>query len=324
MRKLILIFAAAVALLAQRGGGGGSGSSVIACVGTPGNTLGSYRQQCQTTGGAIWACNNAAGCTTSADWVAVASGGATIPATTNVLKGDGAGNAADTKVAITAPATAATIQFAADNETVILPAGTLVPNSRTVNGHALSGNVTVTPTDLSLVIGTNTEAWSANLDAWSAIATSSKAASNAATTVNGQSCALGGTCTITTSVTHTISLNIDGGGSTIATGNTNLYLTVPDTAQGGFSCTIVGASIAADQSGSITVDVWKANDAIPTGSDKISASAPVTLSSAQKNLNSALTSWTTSVVPKDIFGFSVATAVTVTKAQVTIWCQKIP
>ena len=54
----------------------------------------------------------------------------------------------------------------------------LVPKTTTVNGHALTGNVNVTPTDLSLVIGTNTEAWSANLDAWSAIATSSKAATS--------------------------------------------------------------------------------------------------------------------------------------------------
>jgi hypothetical protein len=44
-----------------------------------------------------------------------------------------------------------------------------VPQTTTVNGHALSGNVTVTPTDLSLVIGTNTEAWSAELDALAAL-----------------------------------------------------------------------------------------------------------------------------------------------------------
>jgi hypothetical protein len=49
-----------------------------------------------------------------------------------------------------------------------------VPTITTVNGHSLSGNVTVTPTDLSLVIGTNVEAWSANLDSWSALATSTK------------------------------------------------------------------------------------------------------------------------------------------------------
>lgn len=53
---------------------GGSGSAAIACVGTPGNTRGTYRQQCQTTAGAIYACNNASGCTVAADWVASGSG----------------------------------------------------------------------------------------------------------------------------------------------------------------------------------------------------------------------------------------------------------
>jgi hypothetical protein len=47
---------------------------------------------------------------------------------------------------------------------------TPVPNTRTVNGHALSANVTVTPGDLSLVIGTNTEAWNAKLDSIAALA----------------------------------------------------------------------------------------------------------------------------------------------------------
>ena len=45
-----------------------------------------------------------------------------------------------------------------------------VPTTRTVNGHALSGNVAVTPADLSLVIGTNTQAWSAKLDTVAALA----------------------------------------------------------------------------------------------------------------------------------------------------------
>lgn len=47
---------------------------------------------------------------------------------------------------------------------------TAVPTTRTVNGHALSANVTVTPTDLGLVIGTNVQAWSADLDAVDALA----------------------------------------------------------------------------------------------------------------------------------------------------------
>jgi hypothetical protein len=45
-----------------------------------------------------------------------------------------------------------------------------VANTRTVNGHALSSNVTVTAGDLSLVIGTNTQAWNTKLDAFAALA----------------------------------------------------------------------------------------------------------------------------------------------------------
>lgn len=42
----------------------------------------------------------------------------------------------------------------------------LVPTTRTVNGHPLSANVTVTPTDLGLVIGTNVQAYDADLTTW--------------------------------------------------------------------------------------------------------------------------------------------------------------
>ena len=45
-------------------------AAAIACAGTPGNTTGAYRQQCQDTNGALYACNNAAGCTVAGDWVA--------------------------------------------------------------------------------------------------------------------------------------------------------------------------------------------------------------------------------------------------------------
>jgi hypothetical protein len=49
--------------------------ATIACAGTPGNTTGAYGQQCQTTAGATYACNNASGCTVVADWVAGGAGG---------------------------------------------------------------------------------------------------------------------------------------------------------------------------------------------------------------------------------------------------------
>jgi hypothetical protein len=45
-------------------------------------------------------------------------GGATIPSVTNIIKGNGSGNGADTKVSITSPATAGTLAFPTDNATI--------------------------------------------------------------------------------------------------------------------------------------------------------------------------------------------------------------
>lgn len=113
---------------------------------------------------------------------------------------------------------------------------------------------------------------------------------------------------------HVINFVIDGGGVVIAIGDTKVYPSV------NYSCTINKVMITADQSGSITVDIWKANAAIPTSGNKISASAPVTLSTAQINQNSSIAGWTTSVSTNDVFGFSVATATTVTRVVGEIWC----
>lgn len=89
---LCVVFAAAQPPFPPTSSSGGT--SVIACVGTPGNTTGTYRQQCQTGAGALFACNNAAGCTVAADWVG-ATAGAIIPAVTTLIKGAGDGNGAD-------------------------------------------------------------------------------------------------------------------------------------------------------------------------------------------------------------------------------------
>jgi hypothetical protein len=114
---------------------------------------------------------------------------------------------------------------------------------------------------------------------------------------------------------HSIMFSVDGGGSAITTGDLNQFPTA------NYSCTINKAQISANQSGSITIDIWKANAAIPTSGNKISASAPVTLSSAQLNQASSLSGWTLSVSPNDVFGATIVSASTVQKVTVQLWCQ---
>lgn len=115
---------------------------------------------------------------------------------------------------------------------------------------------------------------------------------------------------------HIITAVIDGGGAAIAPGDANVFPSV------NFGCTIGAAMVSADAVGSITVDVWKANAAIPTSGDKISGTNPVTLASAQLNQASSLATWTsTTVSANDVFGFRVATATTVTRVTVQLFCQ---
>lgn len=114
---------------------------------------------------------------------------------------------------------------------------------------------------------------------------------------------------------HAITFSIDGGGVAIATGAIGQFSPVD------YACTITRVDVTSDQSGSITIDIWKSAGAIPTGANKISASAPITLASSQISLAGSLTGWTTSVSIGDVFGGTVATASTVTKATAVIWCQ---
>lgn len=106
---------------------------------------------------------------------------------------------------------------------------------------------------------------------------------------------------------------IDGGGSAITTGNKG-FLEIP------FACTITQATALADQSGSIVVDVWKDTYANypPTDADSITASAPVTISSATKSQDATLTGWTTSVAAGDVLGFNVDSASTITRVTIAL------
>jgi hypothetical protein len=111
-----------------------------------------------------------------------------------------------------------------------------------------------------------------------------------------------------------LGITVDGGGSAITTG-TKGFIVVP------FSCTIQTWSVVSDQSGSIVLDVWKSTG-VPSNANTITASAKPTLSSAQLAVAQAATGWTTAVAANDVLGFEVESASTVTKATLTIACQR--
>jgi len=111
-----------------------------------------------------------------------------------------------------------------------------------------------------------------------------------------------------TLITKPIGLTIDGAGSAITTGIKG-YITIP------FGMTITGWTILADQVGSIVIDVWKDTYANfpPTVADTIAGSEKPTLSSAQKNQDLTLTTWTTSIAAGDVLGFKVDSVSTVNR-----------
>ena len=108
-------------------------------------------------------------------------------------------------------------------------------------------------------------------------------------------------------------ITIDGGGSAITTGVKG-YIQIP------YSGTITGWNILADQSGSIVVDVWKDTYANypPLVADSIAGSEKPTLSTAIKNQDLSLSTWTTSVTAGDIIAFNVDSASTVTRVNLSI------
>lgn len=121
------------------------------------------------------------------------------------------------------------------------------------------------------------------------------------------------TATTANSKIASVGITIDGGGSAITTGVKG-YIEVP------YACTINRATLLADQSGSIVVDVWKDTYANypPTVADTITASAKPTISTATKSQDSTLTGWTTSVAAGDILGFNVDSATTVTRVHLIL------
>lgn len=114
-------------------------------------------------------------------------------------------------------------------------------------------------------------------------------------------------------LTSVIGATFDGGGAAITAGS-KVYVSVP------FDCTLVEATALADVSGSAVVDVWKDTYANypPTDADSITASAPVTISSATKSTDATLTGWTTTVTAGDVVAFNVDSCSTITKLNVQL------
>lgn len=98
---------------------------------------------------------------------------------------------------------------------------------------------------------------------------------------------------------------IDGGGSAITTGVKG-FIEIP------FAATVASWAVMADQTGSIVIDILRANNAVPSVS-MIGAGNKPTLSSAQYNFQLP-SSWTSTTLSQtDWLGFSVSSASTVTR-----------
>ncbi len=121
--------------------------------------------------------------------------------------------------------------------------------------------------------------------------------------------ASGGTSTIKRAIT----LVLDGGGQALTTG-VKADVRVP------YSGTITGWEIVANASGSIVIDVWKDTYANfpPTVADTIAGTEKPTLSSATKNQDTTLSTWTTTVTAGDWIRFNVDSASTVQRVALSI------
>lgn len=111
--------------------------------------------------------------------------------------------------------------------------------------------------------------------------------------------------------TRTLNFVIDGGGSAITTGIKGHIVLDGD-------YTVTGWTIIADQSGSIVVDVNRATYTNFPTTASIAGSELPTLSSAQKNEDLTLSTWTTTLSARDVLEFEVDSATTVTRVTVAL------
>jgi hypothetical protein len=110
---------------------------------------------------------------------------------------------------------------------------------------------------------------------------------------------------------------VDGGGEAITTGVKG-YLRVP------FNCTIDRATLAADQTGSIQVDIWKSTYAAfpPTNANSITGGHEPKITGGNKSEDSLLSGWATSLNEGDILAFNVDSVTGITRVTVSLQVRK--
>jgi hypothetical protein len=110
-------------------------------------------------------------------------------------------------------------------------------------------------------------------------------------------------------------ITIDGGGSGFTTGLKG-FTRIP------YTGSITGWTMISDQSGSCVIDVWKANNAIPTVANSIAGTEKPTLTNQQLVSDTNLTTWTSSLSVGDIVAFNVDSISTVTRVNLIIHTSK--
>ena len=111
----------------------------------------------------------------------------------------------------------------------------------------------------------------------------------------------------------TINFIIDGGGAEITDGIKGDMVV-------DFACTIINATLLADQVGSIVVDIWKDVYASfpPTNADTITNVTPPTIAAGTKSQDAALVGWITAIVAGDVLRYNVDSCATITRCTVAL------
>lgn len=187
---------------------------------------------------------------------------------------------------------------------------------RSANSSGVGADITGADKQILRVSGTTLGFGTIDLSSTSAVSNQLAAASVPALT--GAVASAGGT--LSTTATIDLVVVIGDGSNVLTTGAAGNW-----TSQFDFAATIVQWTVVAKQSGSVSIDVWKttytnfdSGGTHPVAADKISASAPITFSSATKAQDSTLTGWTKSIAAGDILAFNVASVTTCTQVVINI------